>query len=104
MRVIVSFPLAIDVRRPIVLGRVLDRLPTQDRYPAIFPTYLGDPLRADKRVFPTPPVTGIDDDVPNRPGVVLDEKIVDMPQLAIDGFQMVARDLACTAQMVVPPE
>ena len=50
------------------------------------PTDAVDPLRCDKNLFSRPPVFCIDNHVTNRPGLVVDDEILDMANFAIPAF------------------
>src|SRR4030095_16823369 len=48
-----------------------------------------------------PPVARVDDQVSNRPGVIVDEQILEVADLTVGCFDMVADDRVAAAQMAI---
>ena len=74
-----------------VFRRLLDGLAGKiDEYFRLAPTDALDPLRRNQDLFPRPPVPCIDDEITNRPRLVIDDKILDVANLAVCGLDVIA--------------
>src|ERR1017187_4620549 len=61
-----------------------------------------DPLRSNEHSLSRPPVSRIDDEIANRPGLVINDKIINVANNAIFGFYVIASYIGSAAQMRVP--
>ena len=59
-------------------------------------------MRRNEDFLPRPPVPGIHDEITKRPRLVVNDKIFDVANLAVQGLEMVARHLVGASQMAIP--
>src|SRR5664279_5039735 len=66
------------------------------------PTNPLDPLRCDEHSLSRPPVPRIDDEIANRPGLVINDEILNVANSAILGFNAISSHVGSAAQMRIP--
>src|ERR1035437_9908185 len=83
-----------------VFRRPLDGLPAKiDEELGVLPVNAIDPLQGHHDLLARPPVSCIDDQVTNRPRLVVDDEVIDMANLAVHAMDMMAAYIVGTAQM-----
>lgn len=65
----------------------------------VFPTDFLYPQRRDKNLFARPPILYIDNQVTNDPCLVVDDKILDVPDLTVQGLDGMPSYILCAAKM-----
>src|SRR5262245_41510351 len=79
----------------IVLGRRLHALPAHvDVHAGVGPAHAVDPFRGDDHLLARPPVPGVDDHVADGPFTIVDEKILDVSDVAVRSLDVVTGDVA----------
>lgn len=83
-----------------VLRCSLDRLPRNAHADfGIFPTHMLDPGRREQHLFPWPPITSRHFYVADRPGVVIEDKPVHVPDFAVGRLNGIAGNFFDAAQV-----
>ncbi len=86
-----------------ILGRLLDGLAGEiDEHCLLAPTDALDPLGRNQDLLPRPPVPRIDDQITHRPGLVVDDEILDVTNLPIGRLDAMAAHIARAPQMGIP--
>jgi hypothetical protein len=89
----------VNSRRWIIYGTVFDGLPiSTEVYQSVDPSDGLNSHWRDQYLVPRPPVPGINHEIVDAPITILDEKILDMANLAITGVDVVSCDLLYTAE------
>jgi len=78
------FALAIELYRRVVRRRVFDILATEiDSNLSVYPTHVLDPLRRDGHVVAAQPVARVNNQIANRPRVIVDEQIFQVAYVTV---------------------
>src|SRR3546814_20222732 len=86
--------IAVDADRRIVFRVVLDRLLGEIEIdPAFAPINPKHPVRRYEDPLAGQPVSGVGDEIPDRPAVLVDLKILDMADPAVPGADVIAAHL-----------
>ena len=100
MSVELSLPLAFDGAAWVVLRRVADLLAREvDVDGAVNMACSRDPFRRDDHVRARPPVSGIHDQVADRPRFFVDEEVDHVSEVSVAGMNAVAGHLGRAAQV-----
>src|SRR6185312_15972526 len=88
----------------VVWRRVFDSLASEiDSNPGVDPTHRLDPFRRDEHVVAAPPVARVDNQIANRPRVIVNEQIVQVAYVTVCGLDVITDDSPATAQVAVIP-
>ncbi len=79
----------IELCRGVIRRSILDGLASQtDRHRRVLPTHGLDPLRRDQHLVAAPPVGRVDDQVTNRPGMIVDEKLLHVTDVTVSSVDV----------------
>ena len=102
MRVVVGFPLPVDVRHGVVLWRALNRVPTDiDPDFTLLPVNRIDPFRRDEHLAAEPPVAGVDHDISDGPVEITEETASTCPSSPSVGVQVIPGHFSAAAEMTI---
>ena len=91
--------LTLELCRRVIGTRVLDSLPSQiDRDFGLRPTHALDRMWRNEHAPTAPPVARGDNQVGNRPRVIVNEQILHVADVTIRRFDMMANDRVVTAK------
>src|ERR1700733_6337009 len=94
--------LTIELRRRVISRRVFQGLTGQiDGNQRFWPVHRVDPPRRHEHLVTNPPIAGVDDQVANRPGAILDEQVLDMADITVGRMYMIADHDRATPQVDV---
>ena len=86
--------LTIELRRRVIRRRIFDGLASQvDGDFCLGPTHCRDPLRRDEHLVAAPPIAGVHNQVANRPGVLVNEEVLDVAKIAVGCVDMMSDDI-----------
>lgn len=87
-------------RRRVVRGRSLDRLTRQIQiHHGLRPAHMVKPFRRDQDLVSQPPVARVNDQILNRPGLLVDQQSLYVPDVAIGRVYVVVSDCIHASQM-----
>ena len=66
------------------------------------PTDALNPLRCNQDFFPRPPVVGVNNEITNRPSIVVNDEILNVAKLAVHSLDMMTAHTVSAAQIGVP--
>jgi len=96
------FVLAVDGRGRVPLGAVLDRLSREIDEDLLFrPTDAVGPVRRNQYLLVEPPVSGVDHQIAYRPGLIVDDEVVDVADRCVRSLNVVSANLFGATQMDV---
>ena len=96
------FALAIELCRRVIRRRVFDSLASEiDSNLGVYPTHVLDPLRRDEHVVAAPPVARVNNQIANRPRVIVDEQIFQVAYVTVRRFDVMTNDGVATAQVAI---
>ena len=88
--------------RLVIFGPALDRFSGEINVNLrFFPADALDPLGRDQYFFPRPPISRIDHKVANGPSLLVNQKVLDMTDFAIERLNVITADFVGTMQMSI---
>jgi hypothetical protein len=86
-----------------VFRRFLDGFAIQidENFP-LAPTDALDPFRRNEDFFARPPVVSVNDEITNRPRLIINDEILDVANLTVQDLDVMAAHTVSAAQMVIP--
>src|SRR5664280_174322 len=96
------FVLEVNGQAPIPLGAVLDLLPRHVYVDLAFvPTDATCPVGRNQHPLAEPPVAGVDHQKADFPGLIVDEKIVDVTDRSVGSLDLISAEIPFAPQMHV---
>jgi len=96
----VHFLLTVQLRRRLERRGAFHCLPCKvDRHCGVGPAHVLNPLRRDEHLVTEPPVACVHNQVPNGPGLLIDEQPLYMPDVTIGRLNVIFYYRFTTAQV-----